>query len=83
MWRYRRRSGSLLYKAPAVYPAEAWATGVQGVVKLTVLIDADGYVKEAKVDSGPALLVDSTKTAVLQYLCGTVHLNRNVAFQIH
>jgi len=61
-------AGNLSYAPPPVYPADAKAAGIQGTVKLTVLIAPDGHVRDIKVDNGPAELLDAARSAVAQYI---------------
>jgi len=49
------------------YPAEAKAAGVQGLVRLEVVIGKDGTVKETKVLSGPEQLVPPALEAIKQW----------------
>ena len=56
-----------LKTVPPTYPPEAKAKGIQGTVKLHVLIQTDGRVKILNVVSGDPLLVPAAEKAVLQW----------------
>ena len=58
------RPARLKKKVQPIYPAEARRLGVQGLVKLTVGIDAEGRVHAVEVVSGTPLLVESAVEAV-------------------
>ena len=50
-----------------VYPAEAIAAGVEGTVRLAIIVGADGRVMEATAESGDPRLVDAARSAVMKY----------------
>ena len=52
---------------PPVYPPEALAAKVQGVVVMEVTIDTAGHVRDARVLSGPAQLGKAAVEAVRQW----------------
>jgi TonB family protein len=58
-----------------VYPAEAKRDGIQGTVKLEVLITKDGHVSDITVISGPAELTQSSIDAVRQWIYKPTLLN--------
>lgn len=57
----------LVRQVRPVYPAEAKAGGVSGVVSLNVVIGKDGKVREVTVASGPTALVAAAVEAVRQW----------------
>ncbi len=46
-------AGNLIYKVQPVYPAEAQANHVQGLVVMHVIIGTDGIIKQLDIVSGP------------------------------
>lgn len=50
-----------------IYPPEAKTKGIQGTVKLHVLILTDGSVKILEVAPGDPMLVPAAEKAVLQW----------------
>jgi TonB family protein len=66
---------NLSASTPAFYPPEAKAAGVQGIVRLTVLIGTDGHVKQVTLVSGHPLLIQSAKDAVAQYVYRPIFLD--------
>jgi TonB family protein len=66
---------NLLTSTPPVYPAEAQARGIQGVVKLQIRIDNTGYVDSVTLVSGDPALTDAAITAVRQYVYKPTMLN--------
>ena len=58
-----------------VYPPEAKAAGVSGVVKLNAVIGADGTIKNLEVISGHPLLVPAALEAVKQWVYQPTLLN--------
>ncbi len=65
----------LVHKVVPVYPPEAKAKGVEGVVKLEAIINKDGTVKDLKVLSGPDELVPPSLEAVKQWVYEPTLLN--------
>ena len=59
--------GALRRRVPPVYPAEAFALRLEGDVVLQGIIGKDGEVRDIRVLSGDAHLVDSATTAVRQW----------------
>jgi protein TonB len=57
----------ILHKVAPVYPPDAIDHQVQGVVKIKVLIAADGHVEQAHIASGHPLLVHAALQAVRQW----------------
>ena len=72
-------ASNLKESTPPLYPAEAKAAGIQGVVKLQIHIGADGHVTEATVVSGHPLLVGSAIDAAQHYLYKPILLNGQAA----
>jgi protein TonB len=58
-----------------VYPSEAKQNRIQGTVKLEIVIDKDGHVSQALVNSGPSELIQSATDAVLQWTYKPTLLN--------
>jgi TonB family protein len=58
----------LIRQTKPVYPAEAKQAGVTGTVIVEATIAPDGTVKDAKVVSGPPLLVDAAVDAVSKWV---------------
>jgi TonB family protein len=67
--------GKLLESPPVVYPEAARAAGIQGTVKLQVVIGKDGRVAEAMVISGNPLLAPAAIEAVNRRLYRSTLLN--------
>ena len=65
-----RRPALLRQKSAAVYPAAAWAKGVEGDVNLKLLVGADGTVSDVQVvsSSGVIDLDQAAVTAARAYL---------------
>ncbi|MCI0338533.1 MAG: energy transducer TonB [Acidobacteria bacterium] len=59
--------GSATTKVQPVYPAEAKAAGITGLIKVRVLISEDGQVIEAEAVSGPEQLQDAALKAANQW----------------
>ena len=57
----------LVSRVNAVYPADARSKNIEGVVTLRVVIDKEGRVKQADVQSGDALLTQAALDAVRQW----------------
>ena len=55
-------------KVTPEYPALAKSARIQGVVKFTATIAADGTVAKLELISGHPLLVEAARTAVLQWV---------------
>jgi periplasmic protein TonB len=62
-------------RVPAVYPAEAKRKGIQGIVRLHVVITTTGSVTEVQVVSGAPALVHSAIDAVKQWIYEPMQLN--------
>lgn len=58
----------IVRKVAPVYPPDAIDHQVQGVVKLKILIAADGHVEQAHIVSGHPLLVQSALQSVRQWV---------------
>jgi TonB family protein len=57
----------LVQQVAPVYPPEAKAAGIEGVVRLNATIDEEGAVTKVEVLEGPSELRTSAETAVLQW----------------
>jgi periplasmic protein TonB len=59
--------GGLVHKVAPEYPKQAKKNGVEGVVKLQVLVGTDGRIHDVKPVSGPEELVHPAIKAVKQW----------------
>ncbi|HLX45599.1 MAG TPA: energy transducer TonB [Bryobacteraceae bacterium] len=59
--------GKIAQKVAPVYPPDAIDHHIQGVVKIKVLIAADGHVEQAHIASGHPLLAHAALQAVKQW----------------
>lgn len=59
--------GRRLHTVKPAYPVEAKARGIEGVVKLSILVGTDGAVKDLKVISGDPLLAQAAADAVRRW----------------
>ena len=66
---------NLITKVTPVYPPEAKAARVQGLVRFNATIGPDGHVQNLKVVSGPPMLVNSAVDAVKQWVYKPTLLN--------
>ena len=69
------QSAKLLNHVKPVYPHEAWIAGIEGIVKLHVVLATDGSVKEVQVVSGHPLLVQPALDAVRDWKFKPTTLN--------
>jgi TonB family protein len=69
------QSTKLIQQPRPMYPPEAKAARIQGVVKLAAVIGKDGTVKNLEVISGHPLLVPSALDAVKNWVYQTTLLN--------
>jgi TonB family protein len=69
------QSAMIVTKVPPLYPALAKVAGVQGAVRLAVIIAKDGTVQEIHVLDGPPLLVQAAMDAVKQWVYKPTFLN--------
>jgi TonB family protein len=69
------QSMMIVTKVPPLYPALAKVAGVQGVVRLAVIIAKDGTVQAIHVLDGPPLLVQAAMDAVKQWVYKPTFLN--------
>jgi len=60
--------GKIVHKVQPVYPPDAIDQHVEGVVKIKILIGADGHVTKAHIASGHPLLVHAALQAVRQWV---------------
>ena len=67
--------GVILKEVTPMYPAEALAKGVQGTVRISVLVDKDGVPDKLRVLSGPPELVNASLDAVKQWRYKPYRLN--------
>jgi TonB family protein len=66
---------SLIYQPRPTYPREAKKAGVQGTVRLEVVIGKDGKVRDVKLLSGPPALAEAATKAVAQWRYEPSRLN--------
>jgi periplasmic protein TonB len=69
------QESKLILKPSPVYPKIAALTHVSGTVLLEAIIDEEGNVTNLTVISGPSLLVDAAREAVLQWKYSPTILN--------
>ena len=69
------QAANLIQKVTPVYPAEAKANRVQGVVRFTVIIGKDGTVKSLTLVSGDPVLAQAAKDAVQKWVYKPTLLN--------
>jgi TonB family protein len=69
------QQAKLLVKVQPVYPTEAKAQRIQGVVRLQATLDKSGKVEDLKVLDGDPLLAAAALTAVRQWQYQTTLLN--------
>ena len=67
----------LLVQPRPIYPPDAKAAHISGVVRLSAVIGKDGAIKQLEVISGHPLLVPSALEAVKQWVYQTTLLNGN------
>ena len=71
------QSAMALRKVPPVYPPDAKAARIQGVVHLSVIIGPDGAVEQVHVLDGPPELTPAAVDAVKQWVYRPTLLNGN------
>ena len=71
----RVREPRLVNRVDPIYPALAKQTHLQGVVIIDAILDEQGNVVEAKVTSGPPLLIQSALEAVRRWKYEPTYLN--------
>ncbi len=71
------QEAKLIHKILPVYPPLAKLTRVSGTVRLTGIIAADGTIRDLQVESGPALLIQTTLEAVRQWVYQPTLLSGN------
>ena len=60
-------TAQLIDKVQPTYPSEAKERGIQGVVKLQVIVAKDGTILELQVISGDSILAEAATAAVRQW----------------
>jgi TonB family protein len=58
------RIGHAISRVEPVYPEDAKRQGIEGAVKLHVIVSRDGQVRKAELASGPALLAKAAMRAI-------------------
>lgn len=71
----RVREPRLVMRVDPIYPALARQVHVQGVVIIDAILDEQGSVVEAKIASGPPLLIQSALDAVKKWKYEPTYLN--------
>jgi len=66
---------NLIGRVEPVYPQQAKAARLQGVVEFTIIIDEQGHVTEVKLVGGHPLLVNAAREAVTQWVYRPTLLN--------
>jgi TonB family protein len=82
----RIRVARLVLKVDPVYPVAVKNRGIQGMVRLDVVIGKDGHVVNAESISGNPALVDAAKDAVMQWVYRPTLLNGepiDVIMEVH
>jgi TonB family protein len=69
------QAANLILKVTPIYPSDAKAAHVQGVVRMNVEIGRDGHVTHIELVSGPPLLVPTAMDAVKQWVYRPTLLN--------
>ncbi len=69
------QAANIINKVVPVYPRDAKEARVQGIVRLQVVIDKQGYVTDVDLISGDALLVQAAIDAVKQWVYRPTLLN--------
>jgi TonB family protein len=64
---YGQEARKVITRVTPAYPEMARRMGLQGTVKVRVVIGADGQVKDTRVVGGSPLLVESTLDAVKRW----------------
>jgi len=59
--------GRAISRVEPVYPEDAKREGIEGTVKLHVVVGRDGAVQSAELISGPALLAKAATSAVREW----------------
>lgn len=65
----------VIYEVTPKYPEGAKKQGIQGTVRLAVVIGQDGSIQDLKVTSGDPVLADSALTAVKKWRYKPTFLN--------
>jgi protein TonB len=71
----RVREPKLVYRVDPTYPPLARQTHMQGVVVIDAILDEQGNVVEAKITSGPPLLIQAALDAVRKWKYEPTYLN--------
>lgn len=61
------RIGHAISRIEPVYPEDAKRQGIEGAVKLHVIVSRDGQVKKVELTSGPALLAKAATRAIREW----------------
>jgi TonB family protein len=69
------QESKLIHRVEPVYPEQAKSIGLQGIVKLSITINEEGFVYELKVESGHPILVEAAIEAVKQWQYSPTLLN--------
>jgi TonB family protein len=70
----RLQIGQLMSSYSPAYPANAARDGIEGTVKLSVIVGKDGGVRKVQVLSGPAMLTSAADAAVRDWRYGETFL---------
>jgi protein TonB len=71
------QAANLIHKVTPLYPAEAKAARIQGVVRFTATIGKDGTVIDLQLVSGHPLFAQPARDAVMQWVYNPTLLNGN------
>jgi TonB family protein len=69
------QTGQLVSSYSPAYPIEAAREGIEGTVKLSVIVGRDGAVRNIRVVSGPAMLTSAAAVAVRDWRYGETFLS--------
>jgi TonB family protein len=64
------QAGKLVHRVEPIYPPDASAQRIEGIVKVLVLTDEEGNIKTVRVLSGPQVLASAVVFAVSQWRYG-------------
>jgi len=69
------QEAKLISKVDPVYPSLAKQASIQGTVRFTAIVGKDGQVQNLTLISGQPLLIESARTAVMQWVYRPTLLN--------
>ena len=69
------QESKLIHRVEPVYPEQAKSIGLQGIVKLKITVNEEGFVYELEVEQGHPILVEAAIEAVKQWQYSPTLLN--------